>query len=125
MPRAVGVVCEDAGAAQALAPVLAALAARGDRVIAVLGPVAARVLGALPASTTAVIAATEDEATAALGALDWEGLCVLLTGSTPWGARSEARAVLRARAEGVPVATAALWRTLRLFRARGYVTRYS
>jgi ABC-2 type transport system permease protein len=40
----------------------------------------------------------------------------------PWGLVAEGAAGV---AVAVPVAAAVLWRTLRLFRARGYVTRYS
>jgi ABC-2 type transport system permease protein len=40
----------------------------------------------------------------------------------PWGLVAEGAAGV---AVAVPVAAAVLWRTLRIFRARGYVTRYS
>jgi hypothetical protein len=40
----------------------------------------------------------------------------------PWGLVAEGAAGV---AVAVPVAAAVLWQALRLFRARGYVTRYS
>jgi hypothetical protein len=83
------VVCEDAGAAAALAVVAAALGEHQQLRLVVAGP------AAVPAfHSNGLDVASE------LGAALLDGNPTLVTGSTMWGERIEARAVREARARG-------------------------
>jgi len=87
----VGVIVEDAGAARALAPVVARLRAGGADVRGVFGSTAAGAFAGVAerASGDEVISQSD----------------VLVTGSSCWGERIEAKAVLAARARGLPSVT--------------------
>lgn len=87
----VGVIVEDAGASRAIAPVVARLRARGADVHGTFGPAAATAFAGIAECATA------DEVIASSG--------VLVTGSSCWGERLEAKAILAARARAVPCVT--------------------
>lgn len=92
------VVCEDAGAAAALAPVCEVLRAEGATVAGWLGEVAGRTLGVAGRR----ILADADALERALATDEISRSDVLLAGTSAWGLRLEARAVLEARRRGVP-----------------------
>jgi len=95
----VAVVCEDAGGAAALAPVVLALAARGEALRFALGALAAR-----------VFAAAGIDARASIAPESAGGSRLVLAATSPWGERLEARAVIAARGAGVPsVALVDFW----------------
>jgi hypothetical protein len=95
--------CEDAGGARALAPVVDKLLARGDIVDFLLGPVAARCLHESGIASDIAPISNPSEVDAQLSR--WRDWHVLVTASTPWGLRLEARAVLAARAHACPSLT--------------------
>ncbi len=97
------VACEDAGGARSVLPAIAAIQQRGDEVSFLCGPVAARCfvdagIDVTPVDDDAAVAA----AVAGLFAQPWSAL---LTASTCWGLRLEARSVIAARDRGVPSLT--------------------
>jgi hypothetical protein len=91
------VVCEDAGGARALEPVVARLTARREQLRFVLGPVAARTFAerGLPGHLPCQDADAAERALA-------EPTDLLLAATSCWGMRLEAHAVIGARARGVP-----------------------
>ncbi len=91
LTKQIVVVCEDAGAASALAPAVRLLQLRGDTTTWRLGDVARRVFRDHGLDTP------DQDVAVHIGGHD-----VVLLGTTSWGLRVEARAVLEARAARVP-----------------------
>jgi hypothetical protein len=88
--RRIAIVCEDAGAAAALMPLVRKLrAARGGVELFATG-------------RAAELFASGGLSMQPPDALVLDGLGVLVTGTTAWGERVEARAVVQARSRGVP-----------------------
>jgi hypothetical protein len=85
-------VSEDAGAARALAPVAALRRRSGDRVRWLAAPIAADAIGATDARVVTSLADLEGALAAELAEAD-----AVVTGSSCWGLRLEARAVRAAR----------------------------
>ncbi len=88
--KAVTLVCEDAGAAAALAPVARHLIARAGSIGVVAVGAAAATLASLDVPSTSTLDSLSSKTS------------VLVTGTTAWGERIEARAILRARELEVP-----------------------
>ena len=103
MTEHVVIACEDAGAATALAPVADVLLRRDDKITWWLGPIAAE---SLRAHGLAKGAEPILDVRAASSRIDGARvLCeadALLAGTSAWGTRLEARAIIEARKQGCP-----------------------